>query len=126
MFLLDRETAIALSYPTWQPATREYPAEPGEIVSLYATGLGPLAEGLGDFDLPHRAIPILARKDLRVLLNGIAMPDSAIEYAGCAPTYYGLYQINLRLPDRLDPDPEIRIALGDHLSPAGIRLRTAP
>jgi uncharacterized protein (TIGR03437 family) len=125
LFQLDRETVIAQRYPTGQNATREYPARPGEIVTMYATGLGPLAEAIGDFDIPRRGIPIQARGQLRVLLNGIAVPDAAIEYAGCAPGYFGLYQINLKLPDRLDPDPEIRVALSDALSPSGIRLRTA-
>ncbi|HWR54620.1 MAG TPA: hypothetical protein VN428_26160 [Bryobacteraceae bacterium] len=126
LFEYERDTAIALRYPTWQPATREYPARPGEIVSLFATGLGPLTYPFGEYDIPNSATPIEARKQFRVLLNGIALDDNLIEYAGCAPGYIGLYQINVRLPERVDPDPELRIGIGKTLSRADLRLRTAP
>lgn len=126
LFEYDRDTAIALRYPDWQPATREYPAQPGEIVSLFATGLGPLTFPFGEYDVPGSATQIEARKQFRVLLNGIAVDDGRVEYAGCAPGYIGLYQVNVRLPDRLDPDPELQIAIGKELSRPGLRLRTAP
>ncbi len=126
LFEYDRETAIALRYPDWQPATREYPARPGEIVSLFATGLGPLTHALDEYEIPSTANPIKARNEFRVLLNGIALNDNLIEYAGCAPGYIGLYQVNVRLPERLDPDPELRIGIAGTLSRPGLRLRTAP
>jgi uncharacterized protein (TIGR03437 family) len=126
LFQYDAETAIALRDPDWQPATREYPARPGEIVSLFATGLGLLASPLAEYEVPNTANPIEARKEFRVLLNGIALEDKLIEYAGCAPGYLGLYQVNVRLPERLDPDPEVRIGIGSTLSRPGLRLRTAP
>lgn len=125
LFQLDAGTAIALRHPGWEPATREYPARPGEIVALFATGLGPLDPPAGDADRPETATPIARRRDLRVLLNGTAVEDGRIEYAGCAPGYYGLYQINLRLPERLDKDPEVRLRLAEHLSPEGVYLRVS-
>jgi uncharacterized protein (TIGR03437 family) len=45
-----------------------------------------------------------------------------VEYAGAAPGFIGVYQINLKLPDRIGPNPEVRIALGDRISPPGLRL----
>jgi hypothetical protein len=33
-----------------------------------------------------------------------------------------VYQINLKLPEKLRANPEIRIAIGDWMSPPGIRL----
>ncbi len=126
LFLLDAETAVALRHPEWQIATADNPAEGGDIIALFATGLGPLEQRTGDFDIPQQAIPIELRKETRLLLNGIEVPDSAVLYAGCAPTYYGLYQINLHLPKDVDPDPEIQISVAGRLSPPGVHIRARP
>lgn len=122
LFLLEPNVAVANRYPDWALATREYPAAAGEIVTLWAAGLGRLERAVGDLEVPQEANQIEARRQFRVMLNGIPLPDGQILYAGCAPGYYGLYQINLRLPDRIDPEPEVRIAIGDFVSPPGVRL----
>ncbi len=126
LFLLDAETVVALKHPGWQVATLDNPAEGGDIVALFATGLGPLEERSGDFDIPQKPIPIEVRRETRILLNGVPVPDSSVLYAGCAPTYYGLYQINLHLPKDVDPDPEIQISVAGRLSPPGVRIRVRP
>ena len=74
------------------------PARPGEIVELYATGLGaaqtPVASGT---IAPMQAIPITGR--VRVSIGGTVLNDADIFYAGLAPgNISGLYQINVRVP----------------------------
>ena len=123
LFQFDSETAAALRHPDWRPVTREYPVAPGDIVSLWGTGMGPLERPVPDLEIPQEANQIAARRQLRVLLNGIPLPDNDVLYAGCGPGYYGLYQVNIRLPADIGPDPEVRIAIGDYISPAGVRLR---
>jgi uncharacterized protein (TIGR03437 family) len=122
LFQFDLETVIALRYPDWAAATREAPARRGEYVALYATGLGDLAVPIDDYSAPDRAIPIKQRKDFRLLLDGAAVEDRWVEYVGSAPSFSGLYQVNLKIPDNAPPSPEIRIAIGDWISPPGIRL----
>jgi len=61
---------------------------------------------------------------LRVWVGATAIPLNHIWYAGLTPGFSGLYQINLLLPDTLDPDPEIRASVGDQLSPPGLKLAT--
>jgi uncharacterized protein (TIGR03437 family) len=45
-------------------------------------------------------------------------------YAGAAPGFAGLYQINLRLPSDLSNNPELRIGFRDIVSPEAVRLPT--
>ena len=54
---------------------------------------------------------------VQVLLNGAPVDQSRIYYAGAAPGYAGLFQINLLLPDDAPSNPEIRIVTADQISP---------
>lgn len=110
-------------------ATPETPAHPGEWLMLYASGLGRTVLRLEDGEvvsIPPRKeteIWLKHREDLRVMINGEPLPD---EYAGLAPGFAGLYQINVKLPDDLPADPEIRIAIKDAWSMEGLRLAVNP
>lgn len=91
------------------------PAARGEIVVLYGTG-----EGLTDG--PNRAgaaaqapwpRPLLP---VRVTVAGGALAD--VLYAGCAPYWAGLLQVNARLPLAIAPGQQsIRISAGSAASP---------
>jgi uncharacterized protein (TIGR03437 family) len=98
--------------------TAASPAHGGEIVVLYASGLGPTAPPAIKDQVPKAAAPLVQMSDFRVLVNGVAVDPSRILYAGVAPGYAGLFQINVKLPDDAAPNPEIRIGCGDQLSPA--------
>ena len=50
----------------------------------------------------------------------------ACERAGITPGYPGLYQINVWLPDAMtNPNPELRVALGDQISQVALSLPVA-
>jgi uncharacterized protein (TIGR03437 family) len=61
---------------------------------------------------------------LHILLDGVATAAGSILYAGLAPGYAGLYQINLRLPSPLPVNPQIQLSVGSLTSPASILLVT--
>ncbi len=61
-----------------------------------------------------------------MLLNGTAVESARIGYAGLSPGFAGLYQINVQLPEDLETDPEIRIALGEEMSQEGVKLPAQP
>ena len=96
-------------------------ARRGEIVVLYATGLGPTAPPAISNMLPDRPAQLARRADFHVWLSGVAVPASAILYAGNSPPYAGLFQINLRIPDDAPADPEVRCGFPEQMSqPGGI------
>jgi uncharacterized protein (TIGR03437 family) len=100
------------------------PAKAGEIVIIYALGLGPTIPEQSDGVIPVRAAKVSNFSVLNVLLNGTAVAQSNIQYAGITPGCAGLYQINLQLPVPLASNPEVRVQIGPNISPAGMTLTT--
>jgi uncharacterized protein (TIGR03437 family) len=98
------------------------PAQAGEIIVVYACGLGMTQPNPAPGVIPQNAAVILRLSDLKVYLDGTAIDPASIQYAGVSPGTAGLYQINLVLPDNVDTDPEIRVAIADQSSPAGLKL----
>lgn len=72
------------------------PALPGEIVSIYVTGLGltnpPFAAGVLP---PNDATGARPAPPVTVIIDGI---QAEVQYAGTAPGFAGLYQINVVIP----------------------------
>jgi uncharacterized protein (TIGR03437 family) len=121
LFVMDPLFAIA-SHLDFSLVSAANPVHPGDWVTLWATGLGavtpPAAYGL----IPTQAAWLVRRDEFRVLLDGLAVPPERIGYVGLAPLCAGLYQINVRLPEYAGANPEVRIAVGDELSPPGVYL----
>ncbi len=103
--------------------TAAAPAARGEVLVLYATGLGPTAPLTPAHRIATTAAPLVRFAEFEVRLNGVAVPANHIEYVGVTPGFGGLYQINLRIPANAPADPEIRVGPPERLSPAGVRLR---
>jgi uncharacterized protein (TIGR03437 family) len=99
--------AVIATHVDGSLVSSDAPATSGEIVTLWATGLGNTNPELEDGVLAPLAP---------------ALDPSAILYAGVAPGYAGLYQVNVRLPGQLPANPEIRLGLGGTLSPPGLIL----
>jgi uncharacterized protein (TIGR03437 family) len=100
------------------------PASAGETIVLYAAGLGYTTPATESGRIVQQATWITSLANLQVLLNGNPCPAQNILYAGLTPQTSGLYQINLRLPDSLSPNPVIQIALGSDISPNTVQLPT--
>ena len=73
--------------------TPQNPARPGEIVVLYATGLGAVTPALPT-GAPSEGNRTVAATTVSVA--GIASPR--IDFSGAAPSYVGLYQVNFQIP----------------------------
>lgn len=104
--------------------TPDEPAKPGDIVILYANGLGDFEHEFTDGQLVDRASRQKRWREFRVELDGTAVTE--VHYVGTAPGFAGLSQINFRLPAQLRDLPEIRIGYDGAMSPAGLRLPARP
>ncbi len=124
MFQLSPSAVIA-SHLDWSVVSSDAPAAAGEVVTLWATGLGNTVPQLEDgvLALPYPYLQWISQlNQFTVWIDGVALDPKAIGYAGLAPGFAGLYQVNVRLPDPLPANPEIRLGLGGTMSPPGLIL----
>lgn len=104
--------------------TAAAPAQPGDLIVLYATGLGQTTIIPRTGEIPAYADAIVPSSLIafQVLLNGKALDANLVAYAGLTPGFAGLYQVNFYLPGNCPPNPQIQLAVGNHASAAGINL----
>jgi uncharacterized protein (TIGR03437 family) len=115
LFQLDATNAVA-TRADGSVLTPSSPAKPGEVVVLWATGLGATAPPADGFQLPIAAAPLVSGAKLSIFLDGTPVEPAAVQYAGVAPGFAGLYQINLALPQSTAQNPEIRLQLDGAIS----------
>lgn len=102
--------------------TPDAPAHAGDTIILFVTGLGALEIKLDVYAISALVDPIANPPSLKVLLNGAAVDPLLIKYAGAAPGYAGLYQINLVVPSNTGNDPSIQLVMGDQSSQANLKI----
>jgi uncharacterized protein (TIGR03437 family) len=98
--------AAALHSATGQLISAANPAQPGEYISLYLTGLGTVTPTITDGAVgpssPLSIADVYTGGNLSVLFNdytnGSTGNSGNIEFAGLAPSLAGLYQINVQVP----------------------------
>ena len=121
LFQLDASNVVA-TLVDGSVLTPTAPAHPGDIVVLYATGLGATVPSAIYGQLPTAAAALAPGANLQILLDGLAVDPSAIMYAGIAPDNAGLYQINLMLPMSTGANPAIQLVMGQASSISGVHL----
>ena len=85
-------------------------------ISLFSTRQvsgNPAAHGGGPD--PHSAAILEKLSEFKVVAAGEPIDRANILYAGAAPGFAGLYQINLRLPGNLARNPELQIGFNNML-----------
>jgi uncharacterized protein (TIGR03437 family) len=102
------------------------PAKAGEIVILYVAGLGRVAPDISSGRIASAAVSLVPAAQFQVVLAGTPLAPQNVLYAGLAPGYAGLYQINLKLPDPLPAANDIKVVAYGQASPGNILLATAP
>src|SRR5260370_4623595 len=125
LFQLDAQNAVATRLDG-TVLTPDNPAHPGDIVILYANGLGQTVPP-AVYSMVAPAAAVL--KDMlafQLMLDGTPADPGLVLYAGAAPGFAGLYQINCQLPDSTGPNPEIRIGAGGQPSKPGATLPVKP
>jgi uncharacterized protein (TIGR03437 family) len=118
---------VAATHADGRLISADAPARQGEVVVIYGTGLGQTDPPQLDRVIPRSAAQIRLWNRLRIVLEGQTLSNESILYAGVTPGYAGLYQINLRLPERIESqNPELLVALDDKISQKFLALQVGP
>jgi len=84
------------------------PAKRGEYVSIYCTGLGAVsnqpANGAAAASSPSSITPTAPT----VTIGGMPAP---VTFSGLAPSFVGLYQVNVQVPDNAPPGSAVPVVL---------------
>ena len=97
-------------------------ARPGDVVTLFGTGFGPVERDFETGEIPGRAARVTG--EVSVDVGGQTLPPNAVFYVGVAPCCAGLDQASFRLPDGLaSGDQAVRLTVSGATSPAGAVLR---
>jgi len=95
IFTLDQQgQGAVLHADDFRPVNENAPARSGETVIIFCTGLGPLRSPVSS----GGAAPDPAPETQSKPLVNIANLPAAVTYAGLAPGFAGLYQVNVQLP----------------------------
>jgi uncharacterized protein (TIGR03437 family) len=93
------------------------PAQPGESIQIYATGLGPTTPAVSASQLLSAPAQISNLSQLQVTVGGAT---ATVQYAGIVAP--GEYQINLIVPQQQDGDQTIVATIGGVASQASVFL----
>ncbi len=111
------ELAAALNAATNSVITTDSPLPTNGIVSLYASGLGSLSGANPASGIPFAEAGTISRT-LSVKVGGAL---ASVLYAGAAPGFAGVYQVNARMPEGLGPgNYAVWIEIGGRASNGGI------
>ncbi len=90
--------------------TAQSPASANEAVVLYASGLGALPSPVAEYDWPTSANPAIMP-----VQADVAGVQAKVLYAGAAPGFPGVYQINIVIPStaKTSAGANVRIFEGD-------------
>ena len=103
-----RGYALAIRNANGQLVGADNPVAPGEVIVLYATGLGPVTVEVPDGERAPSDPLAYTQDPFDALVNG---ERCDVLFSGLAPGFTGLYQLNLALPDDLPPgDLELQIS----------------
>ena len=69
-----------------------HPAQVGETIAVYVTGLGDVTPSIGD------GTPGVSSSTSNAITAAVNNTPATIAYAGLAPTLVGLYQVNVQIP----------------------------
>jgi uncharacterized protein (TIGR03437 family) len=84
-------------------------AKAGDIVQVFCTGLGPTNPAVASGQAGPKSEP-LARVVAAVEAR-IGDKPAVVHFAGLAPGFVGLYQVNVQVPDGLAPGPAVSLVL---------------
>jgi len=85
------------------------PASAGDLLLIYCDGLGPVNPAVADGATAPTAPPFAATVNpVTATIGGV---PATVSFAGLAPGYTGVYQVNVTVPQGVAPGPNVPIVL---------------
>jgi len=100
------------------PGVATHPAKPGDTLSLYAIGLGPTSPFVGTGQ-PAPSEPLARLTTMPTVNFGGGVGGTVVNplFAGLSPTFAGLYQVNVTIPQEVPRGlVYVTLAFGDSTS----------
>jgi chitinase len=119
VFTVDGVNVVAVGGANQKLVTAASPAKAGQIILLYATGLGPVT------NQPRTGSPALSTALSSCTLPitvSIAGQRAHVIFSGLTPGYAGLYQINLSVPPILHPGVQDLIVTAGGVSSRAVKM----
>lgn len=115
--------AVALNLPDGTINSPQFPATPGQYLTVYLTGQGavdpPVPSGSAASADPL-SWDVLGTQ---AMIGGLPAP---VQFAGLAPGFVGLMQINVQVPQGLSGDQPLRVSVGGVSSNTAVISLKAP
>ena len=98
--------------------TASNPAKRGQIVQLYANGMGPVSNQPNSGD-PAPSLPLAETTTTPIVtIGGAAVPPQNVQFSGLAPGNAALYQVNVTVPQTITAGLQpVTISIGGIVSP---------
>ena len=97
-------------------ADSKNPVHAGDVISIYCTGLGPVSPPQPEGAIASTAFTSQTVTAVTATIGGV---PATVQFAGLAPGYIGLYQVNVQVPTGVTPGDTVPVILteGSQVSP---------
>ena len=92
------------------PVSASLPATTGELVQIYATGLGAVDPSIPSGQPAPPSIRSRATASVEVTMNGM---KAELDFAGLAPGWVGLYRVNALVPEGIAGTVDVVVTVND-------------
>ncbi len=100
---------VIVDFNTGEEVTPQYPANPGDTLTIYCTGLGPVNPPVETGMLAPTSEPFArTATPVTVTIGGV---NAQVEFAGLAPGTPDLYQVNAVVPLGVQPGSAVPMVL---------------
>lgn len=96
----------SLAWPQGLASTGSHPAKAGDVLILYATGLGAVDHQPVDGGIPNVLSRTIATPV--VLIGGV---PGSVQFSGLAPQFVGVNQLNVQVPEGVTPGNAVPIQI---------------